>query len=614
MSNPKSNSTDKKTEAITIQARHEPGGGSSARVTLTPDSNTRAKEIDCDPRQPIPVIFIPGVMGSLLVDRNNGKEIWDPPNGITDSLSFAVSGYFENAAERQTRYDPHAAMVSAFGEVSTDGCDVSEEEARRRGWGSVHCTSYHSTFAWLERELNNPADSGKLLGAWAAGDPTGETFTLKPIIGTPPRLYGAHGPTADVIHATSDEFKKFCEFRYPVYAIGYNWLQSNLDSARDVVEGIDCVDKKRKRKARLMGIREICAENKVKKAIIITHSMGGLVTRMASVIAGHADLMYGVIHGAQPATGAPLAARRFRAGAQTENTVINQVLAGRNSREFTAVTANAPGPLELLPMPDYHGYEPWWIVRNLRRDEILKLPKPGDTLSLYASQAWYGLVPHQTDAILDPAGIAKKRLAINEPAMTIQKNFQMTMREVVERQTALINKYHPNTYAFYGSGPLQQAAESATTKTNASAGPRRREISVPREKLLTFGRIFWRGDFPASTTEEDLLGAQLLSDNAKGQIRIRVKNQAYTIEAELMTPNFAAERGLIFGDGTVPVWSGEAVARGLKGGIPGGKAEGVRIAFDQNGMGHQECFKHPWARWATLYSLVKIARTIDTPT
>ncbi|VVU53183.1 esterase/lipase family protein [Burkholderia anthina] len=611
MSNPESNSTNKKAKTVTIQTQHERGGGSSARVTLTPDSNTCTKEINCDPRQPIPVIFIPGVMGSLLLDRNTGEEMWNPPNGLSGAVSFASSGYFANAAERQARYDPRVAVVSPFGNISTKGCDVTAEEARRRGWGSVHSASYHATLAWLEHQLNNPARSGTPFGAWAEGDPTGETFTVTPIIGTPPRLYGAHGRAADAIHAASEEFKKFCEFRYPVYAIGYNWLQSNLDSARDVIEGIECVDNKRRKTSRLMGIKEICAENKVKKAIVITHSMGGLVMRMASVIAGHADLMYGVIHGAQPATGAPIAARRFRAGAQGENAIINQVLVGRNGLEFTAITANAPGPLELLPMPDYHDYEPWWIVRNLRREEILRLPKPGDTLSLYTSQQWYGLVPRQTDAVLDPAGIVKKRLVVNGPAMTVQKQFQMMMRAVVERQTALVNKYHPKTYAFYGNGPIRQAADPATTSVSTSQQSKHREVSASREKLLTFGRIFWRGDFPAGITEADLLGAQLMSDNAKGQVRIRVKDQVYTIEAEMMTPNFAAERGLIFGDGTVPVWSGEAVARGLKEGVRGGKAEGVQIAFDQNGFDHQACFNHPWARWATLYSMVKIAKAIN---
>ncbi|KAJ3472453.1 hypothetical protein NLI96_g13345 [Meripilus lineatus] len=122
---------------------HERGGGSAARVTLPPDSNTNTKQIDCDPRQPIPVIFIPGVMGSLLLDRNNGNEIWNPPNSVSGSLSFAASGYFANAAERQTRYDPDAAVVSTFGEITTKGCDVSE---KRHGAGAgAPCTAQATT-------------------------------------------------------------------------------------------------------------------------------------------------------------------------------------------------------------------------------------------------------------------------------------------------------------------------------------------------------------------------------------------------------------------------------------------------------------------------------------
>lgn len=565
-------------------------------------------------------------MGTLLLNKNSGKTIWSPPNGVHDTsslgsaLSFAVSGYFANAAERQTLYDTTSAIVSPFGQISTKGCDLSEQEAKRRGWGSIHSDSYHSTLAWFEEQLNNPMAGGKLLGAWAAGDPNGENFALKPILGTAPASYGAYGPDADALHANSDEFKKFCQYRYPVYAIGYNWLQSNLDSARDVVEGLDCFNKQTGQKLRLMGIKEICKENNVKKAIVITHSMGGLVARMGTVIAGHADLMYGVIHGAQPATGAPLAARRFRSGAAGEGAFLNNVLVGRDGPEFTGLTVNAPGPLELLPMPDYHNAQPWWIFRNIRREEILSLPKPGDTLGLYTTTAWYGLVPEQSTAVLDPAGIVKQRLAKANPNMSLQENFLITMKGVVMRQKRLINKYHPNTYAFYGSGPLLSKEEIVSAGLrNPSSAPIRQEISETSETLRTFGRVYWRGNFPSGTTESDLLSARLLSDQKTGRFRLLVKGQAVDVEAEPMlvaqtaVSGLATDRGQIPGDGTVPVWSSEAAARGVKDDVAGGKADGVQIAFAQKGFGHQECFKHPWARWAVLYSMVKIAKSIEIP-
>ncbi|WP_244118540.1 lipase family alpha/beta hydrolase [Burkholderia gladioli] len=601
-------------DAVVFHGQPEPGGGSAAKVTLTPDADTRKKEVHVDPRPSIPVIFIPGVMGSLLINKNTGEDLWNPPNSKSAGIGFAWHGYWSNAAERQTQYDAEAAMVSVFGEIRTAGCSLTESEARRRGWGSIHADSYHSSLAWLEQELNNPMKGGKLLGAWLSGDPNGEEFALKPLIGTAASAYGAYGSATDAIQEKSDEFVKFCQYRYPVYAMGYNWLQSNLESAKNAVDGLDSVNPLTKAKARLMGVREICAENKVQKAIIITHSMGGLVARMAAVIGGFSDLFYGVIHGAQPATGAPLAARRFRTGAQGEGAFINKVLVGRDSKEFTAITANSVGPLELLPMPDYHNYDPWWVFRDAKRQEILKLPKGGDTFSLYASQAWYGLVPDQSASVLDPAGITAQRLSKSDPKLTVTANFVKTIKGVVIRQSQLVNKYHGNTFAFYGDGPLDPEMQVVQTKDGARRAPVKMERTESYQNLLTFGRVYWTGDFPAGTTEADLLAATLQSDDFGGSIRISVKGKVVTVEAETMTTQFAEQRGFIVGDGTVPGWSGESVARGLKSDVAGGKADGVRVAFDQKGFDHQGCFKHPWARWATLYSMVKIAQSIDVPT
>ncbi|MFP3616877.1 alpha/beta hydrolase, partial [Paraburkholderia sp. SIMBA_050] len=84
------------------------------------------------------------------------------------------------------------------------------------------------------------------------------------------------------------------------------------------IDGTDFKDKKTGKTARLMGIKEIIEENHSGKAIILTHSMGGLVARMAIAMHGAADLMHGVFHNVLPATGAPIAAKRFRTGGGSE--------------------------------------------------------------------------------------------------------------------------------------------------------------------------------------------------------------------------------------------------------------------------------------------------------
>jgi hypothetical protein len=72
--------------------------------------------------------------------------------------------------------------------------------------------------------------------------------------------------------------------------------------------------------------------------------------------------------------------------------------------------------------------------------------------------------------------------------------------------------------------------------------------------------------------------------------------------------------GIIAGDGTVPVWSAEAQARGLVPGVEGDPAPGVKMAFVQHGYDHQLSYNHPWTRWALLYSIVQIIQDAPEPT
>ncbi|MEK2602913.1 hypothetical protein [Burkholderia arboris] len=606
-----------KPDAVTLNATHGADGKQCTNATLTPDSDRRTKVVHCDPRPAIPIIFIPGVMGSLLISKKTGEPVWDPPNNLASGSIFAFNTARQSNIDKQTNYDPTQAIVTPMGRVNAYGCDIGNDEARRRGWGSVHMDSYHSSLAWLEYQLNHPYYNGQISGYWIASDKSGKDFTVQPLLGTDPKAYGAFGKAADIITADSDEFKKFAKYRYPVYAIGYNWVQSNEQSALDVVNGLDCPNPKNGKKQRLMGIKEICAENNVTKAIIITHSMGGLVARMACVLANNDGLMHGVIHGAQPATGAPLAARRFRAGGQGEDAFANKLLAGFNAHEFVAITASAQGPLELLPMPDYHGAEPWWIFQNMKRQTVMSLPRPGDSIALYSTTDWYSLVPDQSPSVIDPAGITQARLKTNSPGISVAQNFRSMMVEIVKRQTKLVNRYHKNTYAFYGNGMLDQNQKE--TVKDARNGmtvhlSKRVERTEDPYKLLTFGNVIWQGDFPADVTEADVINAKLLSDDGVGTIRILVKNHPVTLVAVKKSEKDpdAVRNGFIPGDGTVPSWSGEAVARGLKPGVAGGIAEGVQVAFEQRGFDHQGCYTHPWARWATLYSVVKIVKSIET--
>lgn len=626
-------------DVVRLTGRTDKDGASYAHATLTPSSDTRSKEMLCDVRPIIPVIFLPGVMGSLLTNKSTGDELFFAPNtdGVLPNigaLGALIGLWFHGASSREKIFDPTEAAVTPLGPINAgkhhkgDTADqiVDEDEARRRGWGSVHRTSYHPVLAWLEEQLNQPMLLGKPHGAWVDTDVEGEAWTLKPVLGTSPADYGAFGK-GEAITADSPTFKHFAKYRYRVYAIGYNWLQSNADSATQVIDGSDYYDPKTKTTTRLMGIKEICAENHSGKAIILTHSMGGLVARMAIAMHGAADLMHGVFHNVQPATGAPVAAKRFRTGGGNEggfNSFVNGSLLGRDANEFVAVMANAPGPLELLPMPDYNNGEPWWVFARPDGEPVMQLPLQGDAYNeIYINPKWYGLAPDSS--LLDPAGIVGSRLEKSRKNKTVTQNFWETMEFVVGNQRKIKGVYHQKTYVAYGNGALKQKPIGEATegddhhKANIESGKKLQD-------LLTWGKVIWKGNMPSDVTEEELRAATFLHDSHTGTLRVYMEARKLAVEFEVQKVNKlpagtdasdAAPRksknGIIAGDGTVPVWSAEAQARGLDPRAKGDSASGVQAAFVQAGYDHQFSYNHPWARWALLYSIVQIAQDAPEP-
>ncbi|MFP3617522.1 alpha/beta hydrolase, partial [Paraburkholderia sp. SIMBA_050] len=74
-------------------------------------SDTRQKELLCDVRPIIPVIFLPGVMGSLLTDNENGNELFFAPNtdgmlGNLGALPALLGLWFTGASARERQFDP----------------------------------------------------------------------------------------------------------------------------------------------------------------------------------------------------------------------------------------------------------------------------------------------------------------------------------------------------------------------------------------------------------------------------------------------------------------------------------------------------------------------------
>jgi pimeloyl-ACP methyl ester carboxylesterase len=174
-------------------------------------------------------------------------------------------------------------------------------------------------------------------------------------------------------------------FEFPVYAAGYNWTDSNESSGERLVSRIGRIIDEAK------SITGLC-----EKVILITHSMGGLVSRATSEIHHARAKILGIVHAVQPATGAPAAYWRMKAGFEKEGFLdlkgreTSKVL-GPSGPHVTPVLGNLPGGLQLLPNKlhrtnptrEYPQGVPGWLTVTKDGHKQLELPKSDPYEEIY---------------------------------------------------------------------------------------------------------------------------------------------------------------------------------------------------------------------------------------
>src|SRR6185295_10575719 len=273
----------------------------------------------------IPIVFVPGIMGSRLKAAKGGDKIWDP-----DDLVWMATNYgmvWDTAAKKKKKavgdkFDKDRLVPfddDAKHNAKIDGKHTIPEwdPPSKRGWGTVAFSFYEPILARLQ---NN---------AWS------------------PAVKAA--------------------FDLPVHALGYNWSASNADSGKKLKEYVDALKKK----------------YKAKQVIIVTHSMGGLVTGGALWIHSLKADVAGVVHGVMPATGAGTLYWRMKGGLE-RNGFASRIAAwvlGVDGKETTAMVGNMPGGLQLLPSQRYtanNGEAKWLQFGDFDRVVKSKRPETGD--------------------------------------------------------------------------------------------------------------------------------------------------------------------------------------------------------------------------------------------
>ena len=546
-----------KPDRIYMQSGEEIGGHAGAAIALTPATDTRRVSLQVPPDKVIPIIFLPGIMGSHLRMSRKRQEDLKRNNNIAwrpDDTMDTLARTDDVPRDRQLNFDPDETEVDRY-EITEDAgkFDMTGEEtvnadkrhrnvpdglpnigllmsapeppaaeqwkarrrkhestaaqkARWRGWSEVMFGTYGDVIKLLEKHLNDmvtsfPQPRG-LSPLWKQNEQV-------KVLGVEPVYWGGGGGGAGSA-LTEADILRVANCWYPVYAMGYNWLESNGTSARKIAQRIDEIIDMYRRNGR-----------QCEKVIVVTHSMGGLVARaLLHPDYGNAkDKILGIYHGVQPALGAAAAYKRVRAGFEEQTNLVGSLerkVLGRTGREVTAVFANASGPLELLPSASYP--RGWLRLQTADYRQVMSLPATSDAaLKAYQDEMElhrtlgsnkpappmavgepvydiYGRHPEAWWRLLNPEWInpADKQYGDSDP-------YTKARRRIADAQAihkAINELYHPVTYASYGYDFDQKA----------------------------FANVTWRADTIDLTPHGDPFTWTLDSEDAEGSVVVRTKS------------------------------------------------------------------------------------------
>lgn len=538
---------------------------------VTPEQDLMPQRFSVPPRRVIPIVFIPGIMGSNLRLKAARQRELSRKNNIAwrpDSTSFCLEMMDATPAERQQLLNPTMTEVDEYDPESNPTGDANEsaddrhsavavslsygmrvgintpllsddppthpkprtreQKARERGWGEVYYSSYSALLELCEEKLNSAYRYGQLTQWWATQ-----------IVGvSPDRWQATVTPRlAPIDEETLKTTLQGCWF--PLHAMGYNWLESNENSGTKIAKRTQkLIDKYQKQ-----GFE-------CEKVIIITHSMGGLVARaMAHPQMGNfEDRILGIVHGVMPAIGAAATYKRMRCGFEG---LAGNVL-GRNGPNVTAVLANAQGGLELLPTQKYGN---GWLTATHMNHSILNLPQFGDPYEeIYKLRnRWYQLV---VEDWINPA---------TDRRITFDRTLQL-LDGAKRFHDRLSQYYHPHSYAHYGADPERRAWQNVTWSIHG-------------------------------THLEHVHEATIISDDAQGSIRLRGKNAPIVAGMGVAHHLVNLQEPAAVGDETVPAFSADDQLRS-------GQFKGI---FRQTGYEHQASYKTDKALLSTIYSIIRIA-------
>lgn len=555
---------------------------------LTSRKMTDPVILEIPPETALPVIFVPGIMGSNLRAIAKQTPVWrldNPPPYLNVSklrdkpAGLAIRMATKGAGQRQRDMNPAKVKVDPDGAVPkrTTGSIYDVKQYLQRGWGEIGEGSYHDFLLWLEQALNgqgfNPAKWPQFSYVSASETPrSGEAArpipTLRP--GLPMSLLKLDGLSKLAEKGSpdlySDDLIARARFRMPVYACGYNWLESNAVAAMRLSQRILHVIEENNH------AHSVCSQ-----VVLVTHSMGGLVARSCQQLDGMRDAIAGIVHGAMPGIGAPVAYRRCKVGMKDED-AIAAVAIGSTGQEVTAVFAQAPGALQLLPTMQYKSG--WLTIDGTAGKSIAAQPKFGDPYrEIYlCRKRWWGLIREEW---LSPVGGTLLTWSDYKANLDLASKFHHDIQ----------NSYHPNTFVFYGKDRKIASFEGVHWRLRRGAiQPSSAACPSPEEVVSKgFPDVRDDGSNPVRVGGEQML----MGGGLDGGGTTLINTSYWDLVCAMQDGG---------GDGTVSASSGAFPLHS------GGAA--IQQQFGLDGIEHEPAYHDQSARLVTLYSLQKIAAKI----
>ena len=511
-----------------------------AKTTLSPTACRVRARLDVPPSKVMPIIVVPGIMGTNLrastkqgTERNRilkpGEVAWRPPNGAREGMSEAKKWEGTSTAARQAMLTGTTLEVDPNGNINLPPpvtiSGMNTDLARDYGWGEIHWSSYGKLLISLRRQFTNfltcTWDNAGLSSEWQGLN----MFDRK--------RWGSYQDSF-LEKFTISEVEKLGEYWYPVYAFGYNWLQSNEESAKHLQQLIE----------RIIG-NWSTPELDCRQVMLVTHSMGGLVARACAKAIP--EKIRGVVHACMPALGAPVCYRRIACGTEAstpgnnviENTAAEKfsIIAGRTPAETNSVMAYASGVLELLPNNLYS--KPWLFMSSkadASRVQDLQNPE-NDIYEVYRNTTvWYKVFQRE---LLDPAKLYDNPEQAMSDTIKKAKKFH---------DSILCDYYHSNTFTVFGAD----------------------------KKNFSYGCFSWLSPVSVRIALADMKNGKLVGTFPSGARSVEFKNsQPIKFDPSVQDTE---------GDGTVPEQSAAACKKIVK------------AAFSLSGFSHQDVFDSDPAR------------------